>query len=104
MLSRPWLIYMLPRPDLVARMGRPRIHSEGTTASQRVAASTAALVGAGGARKTFRLSPDAHEALQMLMLLSNAPRTETELIERLLLSEKDRFLKSVTKLPSTTKY
>lgn len=78
-------------------MGRKRIHEEGTTASQRVAASTAALVAAGGARKTFRLSPESHEALQILMRLPDSPRTETELIERLLLEAKDQFLKSATK-------
>ena len=78
-------------------MGRKRIHALGTTASQRVAASTAALIAAGGARKTFRLSPNAHEAMQIIMRLPNAPRTETELIERLLLAEKERFLQSATK-------
>lgn len=78
-------------------MARPRIHEEGTTASQRVAVSTAALVAAGGARKTFRLAKESHEALQMLMRLPDAPRTETALIERLLLAEKVRFLQSSTK-------
>ena len=71
-------------------MARPRIHKEGTTATQRVAASTAALIAAGGARKTFRLSPAANEALQMLMHLTDAPATETELMELLLLAERDR--------------
>jgi len=78
-------------------MARPRIHKEGTTATQRGAASTAALIAAGGARKTFRLTPSAHEALQILMRMPNAPRTETELIERLLLAEKGRFLQSAAK-------
>lgn len=75
-------------------MARPRVHKEGTTAAQRVAASTAALVEAGGARKTFRLSPSANEALKLLMQLPNAPDTETALIERILLAEKDRVLQS----------
>lgn len=78
-------------------MARPRIHEKGTTATQRVAVSTAALIAAGGARKTFRLSPEAHEALQILMKLPNAPATETALVETLLLAEKRRFLKSATK-------
>lgn len=78
-------------------MGRPRIHPLGTTATQRVALSTAALKTAGGARKTFRLSAGAHEALQLLMRLPDAPRTETELIEHLLITEKERFLQSPTK-------
>jgi len=51
----------------------------------RVAASTAALKAAGGARKTFRLSPDAKNALDALV--SRSPHaTETEIIERLLLA------------------
>ena len=78
-------------------MARPRIHETGTTASQRVAASTAALVAAGGARKTFRLTKESHEALQMLMRLPGAPKTKTELIERLLLAEKGRFFQPSTK-------
>lgn len=67
-------------------MGRPRKFPEEATASDRVAASTAALVAAGGARKTFRLSPEAHRALLRLMQEKDAPPTETALIERLLLA------------------
>jgi hypothetical protein len=78
-------------------MARPRIHKEGTTASQRVAVSTAALVASGGARKTFRLAKESHEALLMLMRLPNAPKTETALIEKLLLAEKSRLLQSSAK-------
>jgi hypothetical protein len=66
-------------------MGRPRKFPDGSTASDRVAASTAALVAAGGARKTFRLSPHAHAALQSLMNRQSAPKNETALIEQLLL-------------------
>lgn len=67
-------------------MTRPRIHPPGTTASQRVAASTAALRQAGGARKTWRLGPPAHAALQTLMAAEGAPETETVLIESLLIA------------------
>jgi len=66
-------------------MPRPQKYPEGSTASMRVAASTAALKAAGGARKTFRLSPDAKNALDALV--SRSPHaTETEIIERLLLA------------------
>ena len=75
-------------------MGRPRIYPEGTTVGDRVAVSTAALVAAGGARKTFRLSPEAHSAMQILMSQPDAPHTETALIERLLL-DACRLKKSV---------
>jgi hypothetical protein len=70
--------------------GRPRKHPEGMTASQRVAASTASLKAAGGARKTFRLSPEANESLRVLMSLPDAPESETEMIERLLVDERKR--------------
>ncbi len=66
-------------------MVRPRKHPEGTTATQRGQMSTAALVAAGGARKSFRLSPEAHQALKNLMARPAAPATETELIEQLLI-------------------
>jgi hypothetical protein len=72
-------------------MGRPRIHPVGTTATDRVAASTVALVAAGGARKTFRLSPEAHNAMLILMSVPDAPASETALIERLLIAEKSRI-------------
>lgn len=72
-------------------MGRRRIHPVGTTASERVALSTAALKDAGGARKTFRLKPRAHEALQAVMAQPGAPGTETELIESLLLAHAKRL-------------
>jgi hypothetical protein len=65
--------------------GRPRIHPVGTTASARVAHSTAELLAAGGARKTFRLSPKANDSLRVLMAKPDSPKTETALIERLLL-------------------
>jgi hypothetical protein len=67
-------------------MGRPRKFPQEATASDRVAASTSALIAAGGVRKTFRLSPKAHAALQLLMQEKDAPSTETALIERLLLT------------------
>ncbi len=70
--------------------GRPRIYAEGPTATQRVAASTAALVASGGARKTFRLSAPAHAALKRLLSLPDAPKTETEIVENLLLAEAAR--------------
>jgi hypothetical protein len=67
-------------------MGRKRVYPEGSPARVRVAASTAALVNAGGARKTFRLSPEANAALKFLMRGKSAPPNETALIEQLLLA------------------
>lgn len=65
-------------------MGRPRIYPEGTTATERVAQSTRKLVRAGGCRKTFRLKAQPATAMRLLMAQAGAPKTETELIEKLL--------------------
>jgi hypothetical protein len=78
-------------------MPRPRKFPTGTTATERVSVSVAALKAAGGARKTWRLSPEANRALQLIMRVAGAPATETALIERLLLHEEARFLKSPKK-------
>jgi hypothetical protein len=69
---------------IVTDMVRPRVHPEGTTATQRVAVSTARLREAGGARKTFRLSPEAYRALKYLMRREQ-PESETALVEHLLI-------------------
>jgi hypothetical protein len=69
-------------------MGRLRIHE---TTAQRQAASKAALVAAGGARKTFRLSSAAMDAMRFLMAAPGARKKQTALIERLLLQEKARL-------------
>lgn len=79
------------------KLGRPKKHAKGTTASQRVAISTAALVESGGARKTFRLGKEANEAMLLLMRLPNSPKDQTTLIERLLIDAKNQFLQSATK-------
>jgi hypothetical protein len=65
------------------RMVRPRVHPEGSTASDRVAISTARLKEAGGARKTFRLSPEAHRALKYLTRRFKM-ESETAVVEKLL--------------------
>lgn len=72
-------------------MGRPKIYPAGTTAAQRVKASTAALVQAGGSRETFRLGAEAKQALDALMAAPGAPATKTALIERLLVEAARRI-------------
>lgn len=76
---------MTRRAVAADRMGRPRVHPEGTTAATRVAVSTAALRAKGGARKTFRLQADALLALEKLMATPDAPDSETKLVEQLLI-------------------
>ena len=61
-------------------MARERIHPEGTDATYRVQESLKALVQSGGARKTFRLKPEANKALKELVALSGST-TETEAVE-----------------------
>lgn len=74
-------------------MGRQRIHS---SASERVKASIDALTAAGGARKTFRISPTGVEALNRIRELTDDP-TETATIERLLVQERRRLDRAVGK-------
>jgi hypothetical protein len=63
-------------------MPRPRKHSVGSTATDRVAVSTARLRASGGARKTFRLSAGAIQQLRRLK--EEWSCTATAVIERLL--------------------
>lgn len=65
-------------------MGRKRIHPEGATAKDRVAASNAALRESGGARKSVRLTSKAVAAIGVLKERWSV-ETETEVIERSLI-------------------
>ena len=69
-------------------MPRERIHPEGTDATYRVQESLKALVQQGGARKTFRLKPEANRALQQLTRLLDVG-TETEAVETAIVSLRD---------------
>lgn len=69
-------------------MPRERIHPEGTDATYRVQESLKALVQQGGARKTFRLKPDANKALTQLVKLLGAS-TETQAVEAAITAMRD---------------
>ena len=71
-------------------MSRERIHPEGTDATYRVQESLKALVQLGGARKTFRLKPDAKKALQQLVKLLDVS-TETEAVETAIVALADKL-------------
>lgn len=71
-------------------MSRERIHPEGTDATYRVQESLKALVQSGGARKTFRLKPDANKALQQLVKLLDVS-TETEAVETAIVALTDKL-------------
>jgi len=81
-------------------MARERIHPEGTDATYRVQESLKALVQQGGARKTFRLKPDANKALQQLVKLLQV-NTETEAVETAILALRDEL--KATKAPAVAK-
>ncbi len=66
-------------------MSRQRVFPIGTTATERVEASLKALVERGGARKTFRLKPEANAALKQLQRMLDA-KTETEAVELAILT------------------
>ena len=72
------------------QMSRERIHPEGTDATYRVQESLKALVQLGGARKTFRLKPDANKALQQLVKMLGV-NTETEVVETALVALRDQL-------------
>lgn len=65
------------------KQGRPRVHPEGTTATERVSRSLAALAAQGGMRKTFRFTGEAMADMDVLKARSPAS-TETEIILSLL--------------------
>lgn len=81
-------------------MARERIHPEGTDATYRVQESLKALVQQGGARKTFRLKPDANKALQQLVKLLQV-NTETEAVETAIMALRDEL--KATKTPVVAK-
>lgn len=80
-------------------MPRSRKIHTGMTATERVNASVRALKQRGGARKTWRLSPQAHAALKTVRRLTLAP-TETAVIERLLLDEQRRLASKLRNIPA----
>ena len=71
-------------------MPRERIHRLGTDATYRVQESLKALVRDGGARKTFRLKPEANKALQQLVRLLDAD-TETQAVETAIMTLRDEM-------------
>ena len=71
-------------------MARERIHPEGTDATYRVQESLKALVQQGGARKTFRLKPEANKALRQLVRLLDAD-TETQAVETAIMALRDEL-------------
>jgi hypothetical protein len=72
-------------------MSRPRIYPVDASATVRVTASLKALKQQGGARKTFRLKPDANRALAELVELMGS-NTETEAVEMAIIAARDALV------------
>ncbi|MBP2302503.1 hypothetical protein [Azospirillum picis] len=74
-------------------MARPRKHPEGTTAADRNREALARLREAGGTRKVIDLSGEAVAALAAIRQ-ATAERSDREVIERLLLAERERLARA----------
>lgn len=83
-------------------MPRQRIFPEGTTAAERVEASLKILKANGGARKTFRLKPEANAALAKLQRLIDA-KTETEAVEVAIITMCESLQNAVDAVTSAAK-
>jgi hypothetical protein len=70
--------------DSLRKRGRPRIYEPGETATERVNRSLRNLVHSGGARRTFRLSPEANEALKLLRI-DTGKTNDTAVIDEMLI-------------------
>jgi hypothetical protein len=68
---------------------RPRKHPLGSGSAHRKRASRAALIAAGGAVKSFGLSPRAVESMALIRATAG-DRNETALMERLIEEERER--------------
>jgi hypothetical protein len=76
----------LPAQDseTLRKRGRPRIYAEGETATDRVNRSVRNLIDSGGARRTFRLSPEANAALKLLRV-KTGKANDTAVIDDMLI-------------------
>jgi hypothetical protein len=83
-------------------MPRQRVFPQGTTASERVEASLKNLRAQGGARKTFRLKPEANAALAKLQRLIDA-KTETEAVEVAIITMCESLQNAVDAVTSAAK-
>ena len=80
------------------KRGRPKVYIDNVppTATERSKRSIKALAGAGGKRVMLRLSPEAHEALKIIMALSGSTQ-ETASINQALIAWKHELLQASTK-------
>lgn len=96
-----------PVPQTLKRgRGRPKVYrdsqSPAQTATERSKRSIKLLAAAGGKRVMLRLSPEAHEALKVIMALTGGNQ-ETATINQTLIARKQELLNASTIIKSTTK-
>ncbi len=82
-----------PKP----RRGRPKVYLDKTppTSTERSKQSIKALADSGGKRVMLRLSPEAHEALKVIMVIEGN-KQETAAINKALVARKNELLRTST--------
>ena len=87
------------------KRGRPKIYIDKAppTATERSKHSIKALATAGGKRVMLRLTPEAHEALKVIMAITGGTQ-ETATINQALVARKQDLLNASTQTKSTIKY
>lgn len=80
------------------RRGRPKVYIDNAppTSTERSKQSIKALAAAGGKRVMLRLSPDAHEALKIIMAITGE-KQETTAINQAIVARKNELLRTSTK-------
>lgn len=83
-------------------MPRPKSNKPVPTASERVKKSIDALMARGGKRLMLRLSPEAYNALKIIMAMEEI-KTETSAINCTLIERERQLLRKPTKQASQKK-
>jgi hypothetical protein len=90
-------VAVAPTPTATAtekrKRGRPKIYVDSTppTATERSKRSIQVLAGSGGKRIMLRLTPEAHEALKVIMALTGSTQ-ETATMNQVLIARKNELL------------
>lgn len=80
------------------KRGRPKVYIDSAppTATERSSRSVKSLASAGGKRVMLRLTPEAHEALKVIMALTGSPQ-ETATINQAIIARKQDLLNASTR-------
>lgn len=85
-------------PQEKRKRGRPKVYIDNAppTATERSKHSIKSLAAAGGKRVMLRLTPEAHEALKVIMTLTGSPQ-ETATINQAIIARKQDLLNASTR-------